>query len=44
MSSLDYYGILEIERSSNQEDISSAFRRLSTKYNPHTNLTSQGSN
>ena len=44
MSSLDYYNILEITRNSNQEDITNAFKRLSVKYNPHTNLTSQGSN
>lgn len=42
--SKDYYLILEIDRDSTQEKISHAFRRLSQKYNPHSNLTNQGSN
>lgn len=44
MSSLDYYSILEIERGVNQEEISNAFKRLATKYNPHVNLSNQQAN
>jgi len=44
MSSLNYYEILEIERSANTECVNNAFRRLTQKYNPSANMTNQGAN
>lgn len=42
--SMDYYLILEITRDATLEQITNAFKRLSAKYNPMSNLTNQGSN
>ena len=44
MSSLNYYSILEIERSATLEEVSNAFRRLTIKYNPGANISNAGSN
>jgi DnaJ-class molecular chaperone len=35
-STKNYYETLQIQRSSTQEDIANAFRRLSLKYHPKT--------
>ena len=39
---MDYYQILEIERSSSQEVVAHAFKRLSLKYSPNKNPSLQG--
>ena len=44
MSSLNYYEILELPRTATHEQIGHAFRRLSQKYNPNSNITQQAAN